>query len=72
MKFSGNMCLKIILKITKKPRLHPLFRRYIFRRTTKEGGGGGDQIDPPVFLGVRFEHYEGGCFLLNSELSRNG
>ena len=31
MKFSGKMCLMIILKVTKKPGLHPLFRRYNFR-----------------------------------------
>ena len=45
MKFLGKMCLKIILKFTK-----PLFRRYIFRKTTGEKG----QIDPPpAVLGLR-------------------
>ena len=36
MKFSGKMCFKIILKVTKKPRFHPLYRRYIFQKTTGE------------------------------------
>ena len=34
MKFSGKMCFKIILKVTKKPWLHPLYRRYVFQKTT--------------------------------------
>ena len=38
MKFSGKMLLMIILK----PGFPPLFRRYIFRKTTGEG-----QIEPP-------------------------
>ena len=47
-KFSEKMCLMIILKVTKKARFHPIFRRYIFRKTTGAGGdgrrvgGGGD------------------------------
>ena len=32
----------------KKLGFHHLFRRYIFGKTT----GGGDQIDPPAFLGL--------------------
>ena len=32
MKFSGKICLKIMLKVTKNPRFHPLFGRYIFRK----------------------------------------
>ena len=47
MKFSGKMRLKIILKVTKRPTFHLLFRRYIFRKTTE-----GDQIDPPAVLGL--------------------
>ena len=39
-KFSGKMWLMIILKVTKN---HPFFTRYIFRKTTREGG----QIDTP-------------------------
>ena len=37
------------IKSHKKTGLHPLFSRYIFRKTTK-----GDQIDPPVALGLAF------------------
>ena len=33
MTFSGKMCLMAILKVTKTG-FHPLFRRYIFRKTT--------------------------------------
>ena len=52
MKFSGKMCLKIILKVTKKQGFHPLFRRYIFQKTTGEG-----QIDPPAVLGLTNLNY---------------
>ena len=45
MKFSETMLLKIILKVTKKPGIQPLFRRYNFRKTTE--GGWGVQIDSP-------------------------
>ena len=45
MKFSETMLLKIILKVTKKPGIQPLFRRYNFRKTTK-GGGGGFKLTP--------------------------
>ena len=34
MKFYGKICFKIILKATKKTGIHPLYRRYIFQRTT--------------------------------------
>ena len=44
MKLSGKMCLKIVLKITKKTSFLPLFRRYAFRKTT--GGGGGTNWPP--------------------------
>ena len=44
MKFSGKMCLKIILKVTKKQGFQALFRRCIFQKTT-----GGGQIDPQPF-----------------------
>ena len=40
------------IKSHKKPRFQPLFRRYIYGKTT--GGGGGCQIDsPPSFLGLK-------------------
>ena len=42
------MWLMINIKSHKKKRFHPLFRRYIFRKTT----GGGGQIDPPAVLGL--------------------
>ena len=53
MKFSGKTCLMIISKVTKKTGFHPLFTRYIFRKTT-EGEGGVSQIDPlpPFSLAV--------------------
>ena len=37
MKFSGKMSLMIILKVTKKG-IHPLSKRYIFRKTTRGVG----------------------------------
>ena len=43
------------IKSHKKPGFHPLFRRYCFRKTTREGGGGtgGVQVDPlPLFPAV--------------------
>ena len=44
MKFSEKMWFQIILKVTKKPVLHHLYKRYIFQKTT-----GGGQIDPTPF-----------------------
>ena len=38
------------IKCHKKPEFQPLFRRYIFRKTTGEGG----QIDPPSLPPSRF------------------
>ena len=35
------MWLMIILKVTNKPELHPLSRRYIFGKNIEEGGGTG-------------------------------
>ena len=40
MKSSREIWLMIILKITKKPGLHPLSRRCIFGKTTGGGWGG--------------------------------
>ena len=37
MKFSGNMCLTIILKVTKKTGLYPFFRKQSFEKTTRGG-----------------------------------
>ena len=44
--FSEKMWLMVILEVNKKAGLHPLSRKYIFRKTTGRG-----QIDPLVFLG---------------------
>ena len=50
MKFSGKMCLKVMLKSHKKPEFLPLFRRYAFRKATGWG-----QIDPsPSRFRVKF------------------
>ena len=49
MKFPGNMCFKIILKVTRKPGFHPLYRWYNFQKATGEGGG---QFDPSGRLGL--------------------
>ena len=43
MKFSGRMCFKIILKVPKKQGVHPLFRKYNFRKTT----GASNWAPPP-------------------------
>ena len=48
MKFSGNMGIMIILKVTKEIRPHSFFRRYIFRKTTE---GGGSNWPPTAVLG---------------------
>ena len=37
MKFSGKMYFKIISKVTKYKGFHPLYRRYIFQKTTERG-----------------------------------
>lgn len=44
MKFSEKMWLTIILKVTKKAKLHPLSRRYSFGKIHR--GVGGCQFDP--------------------------
>ena len=43
MKFSGRMWLMIILKVTKKAGFHPLSRKHIFGKNTKEGS----ELTPP-------------------------
>ena len=47
---------EIKIQIHKKPEFHPLFRRYIFRKTTV-GEGGGVNLTPshPAVLGLNFE-----------------
>ena len=40
MNLFGKMCFKTTLKVTKN-QFHPLFRRYIFRKTIGGEGGGG-------------------------------
>ena len=47
MKFSGKICLKIILKTHKKPRFLPLFTKYCFLKTA------GGQIEPPSRFRVK-------------------
>ena len=46
----------IILKVTKKSRFYPLFRRYIFRKTT---GGGIKLIPSPAVLGLKYQLHTG-------------
>ena len=41
MKFSGKMCLMIILKVTKMPGLYPLCRKCRFEK--KQSGGEGSK-----------------------------
>ena len=48
MTFSGKMLLMIILKVTKNPGFHPLFRRYIFWETTMGGN-----LTPPSRFKVK-------------------
>ena len=67
MRFSGKMCLMIILKSHKKPGFQPLFGGYNFQKTT--GGGRGVKLTPPLaVLGLRVFYqtlyYEGCCQLL--------
>ena len=45
MKFSGKMCLKIILKVTKKQGFNLSLEDAFFE---KPQGGRGDQTDPPA------------------------
>ena len=55
MKSSREIWPMIILKITKKPGLHPLSRRCIFGKTTGGGWGGGAgsnwSLTPQTFKG---------------------
>ena len=73
MKFSGKMCFKILLKVTKKTGLHLLvFKRYIFRKTTRGGGVRGVKIccEAPSDLQVELDKGQSltsgdwGCLLL--------
>ena len=52
MKLSEKMCLKIVLKVTKKTRFHLLFRRYILRKTTG-GSNWSPTPHPPAALGLK-------------------
>ena len=52
MKFSGKMCFKIILKKSQNLGFYPFYSRYIFRKETGTGGGGG-QFDLPGILGLK-------------------
>ena len=52
------------IKIHKKLESHPLFRRYIFQKTTEEKEGGSNWLPPPFsssfnvkILGVHFGNY---------------
>ena len=47
MKFLEKMRLMIILNVTKKTGFHPLFRRYIFRKTT-----GGFNLTSSAVIGL--------------------
>ena len=50
LKFSGKMCIIILLKVTKKQGFRKYCRKYSFEKTTVRGGG---QIHLPAFLGLR-------------------
>ena len=50
MKFSGKMCLMIILKVTKNQGFTLFLEDTFFEKP--QGGGG--QIDPPAVLGLKF------------------
>ena len=47
MKFSGKMCLVIILKVTKNQGFIICLEDTIFKKPQGVGGGRGGQIDPP-------------------------
>ena len=50
MKFSGKMCLKIILKVTKNQGFSISLEDTLFEN---HWGGRGGQIDPPAVLGLK-------------------
>ena len=66
MKFSGKMCLMIILKVTKKQGFTLPLEDTFFEKPQGKGGGQihrGGQIDrlppsPPAFLGLTFDYVE--------------
>ena len=47
MKFSGRMCLKIILKFTKHQDFSLSLKDTFFKKITEEGGGGQFHTPPP-------------------------
>ena len=49
MKFSGEMCLMIILKITKKQDFSLPLQSTVLKKIQGEGGGGGGQIEFNTF-----------------------
>ena len=51
MKFSGKMCLMIILKV-KKAGLYSLSRKYIFKKTTRR-----QRTPPPAFSGLNHHDF---------------
>ena len=62
MKFSGKMCLKVILKVTKNQGLTLSIEDTFFEKPRGEGGrGGGGPLPPPppppllAILGLRFQ-----------------
>ena len=50
MKLSGNMCLKIILKITKKQGFILSLEDIFFKQPQGREGGGGVKLIPPPIL----------------------
>ena len=55
MKFSGKMCLMIILKVTKNQGFNLCLENTVFKKPQAGGGGMGGQIDPypsPAVLGL--------------------
>ena len=58
MKFSGKMCLKVILKVTKNQGLTLSIEDTFFEKPRGDGGrGGGGKLTPPLLaiLGLRFQ-----------------
>ena len=54
MKFSGKICLKIILKVTKNQSFTLSLEDTLFEKLQGRMGG---QIDPPAVLGLKCQNY---------------
>ena len=71
LKFSGKMCIIILLKVTKKQSFRKYCRKYSFEKTTVKGGG---QIHLPAFLRLRKRYitdaWQGSKYSSGSEYDR--